>query len=787
MEQVKNPVTRSVIIGVIAASAAIHFLALYLGKEHLHDWRWENVPVHSGLEIAGSFIAFYVAYLLTALEQKGEGTRFNLPIAGAMVGMGVIDGMHSLVHPGALFVWLHSTATFVGGILFCLLLMPKRWTSWIGPHWPLQVFFASLVFSVLSIVFASELPTMANEQGFTNVAVFLNVTGGIFLLIAAIKLLLTFLRYRQTDDLLFVLHCAMFGFAAIMFEQSRLWDITWWGWHILRFLAYAVALWFAISSDSIAQLRTHNAKISLDKQVKQKQGELESSKKEFDISEQKRNALLSCLTDAVIVIDDKGLIALFTPAAESLFNYKANELIGKPIELLMPSDIASKHPTYLKEYKDKGKGKAKIIGQRRQLLGCKASGETFPIELTINTYRENQQLFFVGLIRDITMRIKQEEQIKLAMYEAQRANEAKSDFLANMSHEIRTPMNGIYGTLQLLGSEVLSETGRDYLDKARYSCKNLLTIINDILDYSKIEANKLEIEYITMSISKVVEAISSDMLPVAKQKGIALNVKVDLQHDLWIGDPVRIGQILLNLTSNAIKFTEQGVVSIIITELDNGAGLSIEVTDTGIGMDKSALERLFSRFEQADNTTTREYGGTGLGMAITQSLVSLMGGSVNASSREGQGTQIAICLPLKRSEEINPQEDDGKSALEHLDLADKRILIAEDNDINQMVISAMLELTGAQLLIANNGVEAVTKCDTFKPDLILMDIQMPKMDGVEACQRILQKYSHLPIVALTANVMTEDITHYKNSGFTDHLGKPIEMHKLASVLKRCIG
>jgi signal transduction histidine kinase/CheY-like chemotaxis protein len=392
----------------------------------------------------------------------------------------------------------------------------------------------------------------------------------------------------------------------------------------------------------------------------------------------------------------------------------------------------------------------------------------------------------VGTHTDITKEKDAFRQIKEAKERAEAANKAKSDFLANMSHEIRTPMNGVYGTLQLLKGEQLSLKGRGFIDKAEYSCKNLLTIINDILDFSKIEAGHLSIESVPFSLKSVIEKVSSDMLPLAIDKNISFEVNNTLTHDMWVSDSVRIGQVILNLVSNAIKFTAQGKVTLSLSSKQQTSisNIVIEIVDTGIGMDSKTIDKVFSRFSQADDSITRKYGGTGLGMSITQSLVHLMKGQISVESEINKGTTVQVMLPLEKAESTVDKFSHAPES--RLDLTGKHILIAEDNAINQAIIEAILEPFNPILTIVSNGEEAVQSAFSNPPDLILMDIQMPVKDGVTACQEILARMNDIPIVALTANVMAQDIDTYLKVGFVAHLGKPFEISSLKEKLRHLL-
>ncbi|WP_018690628.1 ABC transporter substrate-binding protein [Algicola sagamiensis] len=383
------------------------------------------------------------------------------------------------------------------------------------------------------------------------------------------------------------------------------------------------------------------------------------------------------------------------------------------------------------------------------------------------------------------------DELKEAKKLAEQANEAKSSFLANMSHELRTPMNGVLGTLQILQQTIISPEKKLIISKTLFSARSLLTIVNDILDYSKIEAGMLSIESVQFRFDELVQQVMSDMASIVESKEIELRyIQDELYEEGWIGDPVRIKQVLLNLVSNAVKFTHEGQVTIYVKSrmvIGEGVQLSFSVEDTGIGMSEEHLKRLFSRFEQADSSTTRKYGGTGLGMAITKNLVEMMGGNISVFSCPGQGTQMDVNLPLE-SVDVQPIEKrGGGTLLEPPNLEGKVIVLAEDNEVNQMVFDAMMSATNATVRIASHGKQALEFIEAYKPDLIFLDIQMPVMDGCEAMRHIQKRWPGIPVVALTANVMVEDIRHYKEVGFHSHLGKPIEMKLLYEICEAYLG
>ncbi|MBT0585117.1 ATP-binding protein [Alteromonas oceanisediminis] len=362
---------------------------------------------------------------------------------------------------------------------------------------------------------------------------------------------------------------------------------------------------------------------------------------------------------------------------------------------------------------------------------------------------------------------------------------AKSEFLANMSHEIRTPFNGVLGMLQVLRRNLKKAENRKAVNDAISSTNSLLAVINDILDFSKIEANELTIECIHFSLFTECESVMSDLRPVATNKSISLEfMKQDDLPEYWYGDPIRIRQILLNLISNAIKFTDAGKVVLHLTSDTNNDQqiLRLTVADTGMGMSPEVVDSLFDRFVQADASITRTHGGTGLGLAITQQLTALMGGDIEVKSRVGKGTTISVSLPLETGVEESTLNQSGDA--EPLCLDGKVILVAEDNDINQEVIKALLAPTNATLIFAENGEIACAAHQKYQPDLILMDIQMPVLDGIDACVAIRKIDTATPIIALTANVMKEDIDNYYRQDFTAHLPKPIQVNHLYECLRK---
>ncbi|MDR2605270.1 MAG: response regulator [Desulfovibrio sp.] len=382
------------------------------------------------------------------------------------------------------------------------------------------------------------------------------------------------------------------------------------------------------------------------------------------------------------------------------------------------------------------------------------------------------------------------------LLKTQEAGRMKDAFLANMSHEIRTPLNAVSGmTHLLLRDGNLTEKQRDYLDKIQVAAGSLLGLINDILDLSKVEAGMLTVDSVPFNLRENCKNILTIHQETAKSKGLALSLEYDAgAPQRFIGDPLRIGQVLNNLLGNALKFTARGGVTLRCAPdrtAETGDGWAVmrcDVTDTGIGIENDALGILFQPFTQADSSVTRKFGGTGLGLTISQKLVSLMGGAVTVTSRPGEGSTFSFSLRLQLDTRMPDNADSGTNTertIENLGLKGKRILVAEDNEINQMIVQELLAPCGAEIVPVDNGLEAAKAVSEQHFDLVLMDMQMPVMDGLEATRviRSLNVAGDLPIVAVTANAMNEDKEKGFACGMNDYLTKPVEPEDLLRILR----
>lgn len=375
---------------------------------------------------------------------------------------------------------------------------------------------------------------------------------------------------------------------------------------------------------------------------------------------------------------------------------------------------------------------------------------------------------------------------------AEAANHAKSDFLANMSHEIRTPMNSILGMAHLALKAETDPKNRSYLEKIQFSGEHLLGIIDDILDFSKLDAGKLKMETVDFDLDKILERLNGLVVEKAANKGLELIFDIDPGLPVNLrGDPLRLGQVLINFTDNAIKFTETGRVTIRASKLEeseNDALVRFEVQDTGIGMSRDELARLFQPFQQADTTTTRQYGGTGLGLAISKQLVEMMAsGAVGVDSAPGAGSTFWFCVRLGKGSRPHPPENKSMAALPPGMLATlngAHILLVENNLFNQEVVSEFLENVGVTVCLAQNGAEAIDLLSNDSFDCVLMDIQMPLMDGFEATRQIRAQpaLAGIPVIAMTANVLDGTREQCLAAGMDDYISKPFKPYALYATI-----
>jgi len=408
--------------------------------------------------------------------------------------------------------------------------------------------------------------------------------------------------------------------------------------------------------------------------------------------------------------------------------------------------------------------------------------------MTIN----DEVVGYVGTVEDITERKKNHEALLQAKELAEKASKAKEDFLSTMSHEIRTPLNAVIGMAHLLQDESPQEHQIENLTALRFSADNLLVLINDILDYNKIESGKVTFEKVEVDLKKLITRIRQSLSLKAEEKNIRFNAIFDSDiPDVVLTDPVRLNQIITNLVSNAIKFTEKGYVKIeVLLESadEKSAIISFTVKDSGIGIEKDQQTHVFDRFTQAEKATTRKYGGTGLGLAISKKLVELQGGKMQLLSEPGKGSEFSFALTFEKGKSGALLDSTTEHEVFPTSLAGTKVLIVEDNQINQVVATKFLKKWNMSVDIANNGQEALDKLNKTTFDLVLMDLQMPVMDGYEATEQIKKdnNLKDLPIIALTASALSEERESVFRAGMDDFLTKPLNPQELYTKIARVV-
>ena len=665
------------------------------------------------------------------------------------------------------------------------------------------------------------------------------------------------------------------------------------------------------------------AKDELEDRVKERTRELSKANEQT-------NLILQNATEGILTIDDDQILVRFNPACEDMWGYKAEEVLGREMTMLIPEYARESHLDNVHRFRDAETSGVHMESRGLKLFGLTKSGEVFPTEVGVSKNVVNGITYYSAFIRDITEREKSESKILEAMEVAESATKAKGDFLANMSHEIRTPMNAVIGLSDLCLRTDLNPKQEDYLSKIHGSAESLLGIINDILDFSKIEAGQLNFEEIDFELDELLENLATVAHVKIQEKGLEFLFNRDPNiPSVLNGDPLRLNQILINLTNNSVKFTDEGEIVVTIELVEKSAEsivLRFSVRDTGIGMSKEQQGRLFQSFSQADSSITRKYGGTGLGLSISKQLVELMKGEIGVESEPGVGSNFIFTATLgigsaaeiksydvvpnlknmraivvddnptaqeilstylrhftfevdvannadelfkmmsensqhydlilldwlmpgmngletaeKIKTEIKPEVDPhiimvsafnagdvaGKAGGEYIDqflskpvspshlfdaimmafgvatdstrrkqggqkfdLATLRpvqgatILLVEDNEINQQVASETLEQAGFYVDIANHGLEALEMLEGKQYDCVLMDLQMPIMDGFTATAKIRENpaYKELPILAMTANATAEDRDRSLAAGMNEHIAKPIRPQLLFKAL-----
>jgi two-component system sensor histidine kinase/response regulator len=510
--------------------------------------------------------------------------------------------------------------------------------------------------------------------------------------------------------------------------------------------------------------------------------------KELIEREIKLNTITGAAQDGIVMLDNRGKVSFWNKAAAGIFGYSEEEVMGKNFHLMIaPPRYHKAHFAAFDQFRKTGKGNA--VGETLELMALRKDGTEFDVELSLSGIELHGEWVSIGIIRDISERKRDEQALFTAKEEAEKANQAKSEFLAMMSHEIRTPMNAVIGMTELTLTTRLTDTQKDYLESVKVSAYTLLDTINDILDFSKIEAGKLELEMHDFNLREMIERT----VEVIKVKAFTKNIEVLLEIDprlpaVFTADALRIRQVLTNLISNAIKFTEKGEICIsahILGDSRVGENASVEfsVRDTGIGITPEQLDKVFSSFVQADNSTTRKYGGSGLGLSISKKLTEIMKGKISAESKPGQGSTFKFVIPMMVAEE---QELQLAPDLSHI----KNVLVVDDNETNLRIMHDMLDYWGVKSDCISDPVTALevikaSNRDQIHYDMMILDLHMPEMSGIALAERIRKEMVRdtQPLILMFSSIEKDYLKAVsKSAGIDRHLAKPVKMHDLYLLL-----
>lgn len=618
---------RNILAAILVLSIVVHLVALVLGSTVLAEWRWPHHAVHSSMEMLGSVIAIWCAWMLLIMERRSGGTNFNIYISGALVGMGLLDGFHALCHAGNNFVWLHSVATFVGGTLFVLVWVPKSlWSP--PPWWPVAVAILITLLAAGSFAMPSVVPVMVQEGVFTGAATLLNVVGGILMLAAAAKLIWSHLETLNNDDLLFCLHCSLFGMAAIMFEQSQLWDFPWWGWHLLRIAAYGVAMYF---------IQINNSEYVL--------GRMLADRARFTAAEERMRLVVEASSSGMVMADDSGTILLVNARMETTFGYSRDEMLGQPIELLLPGEIHEQHIRDRTEFMRNPR--VYEMGAGRDVFGLHKAGYRVPVAVALNPIELDSRVCVLATVVNVTARKEAERAIRQANDDLERSNDELRQFASVASHDLQEPLRKVSSFCQLLNDEYgdkIDGDGKEYMKYVVDGTTRMRALIQDLLAYSRVESQGAPLEKV--DVNEVLQNSLHGLAGAIEDSGAVIT------HDelpVVQADLGQLTQLFQNLIGNGIKYCESSPPEIHIGVESKGHEWQFSVSDNGIGIDPKFHDRIFGIFKRLHGRG--EYSGTGIGLAICKRIVDRLAGKLWIESEEGQGSTFYFTVPKDASPE----------------------------------------------------------------------------------------------------------------------------------------
>jgi PAS domain S-box-containing protein len=500
------------------------------------------------------------------------------------------------------------------------------------------------------------------------------------------------------------------------------------------------------------------------------------------------SSVISSALDAIVIINHEGAIIQWNQSATDIFGYVEDEVRGAMFtETIIPVSYRQEYTAGLERFLTHGT--SPMLNKRVELTGIRKNGVEFPMELTVTAIQHEDEYYFNSFIRDISPRKRREKELVRMKEKAEQAAKAKSQFLSIMSHELRTPLNAVIGITHLLLQNQPREDQQEDLRTLQFSGESLLQIINDILDFNKLDSGKIEISAIDFNLRELVQSLYQSFSYKAKEKNVVFDIEYDEQMPFMVkGDNFRLSQVLNNLISNAIKFTRQGRVTLKVQMEKNEDSSFItrfSVVDTGIGIAEDKKDKIFEQFTQASSDTTRLYGGTGLGLSISAKLVELMGSVIKVDSALGQGSSFYFSLVLHKTTKTETSTPAQKPFIrDPKSLKDKMILLAEDNPFNANIARRFIEGWGARMDLVLDGQQALEFALRKKYDLILMDVQMPVLDGFSCSKAIRKHLPDIPIIIVTASPKNEIMEKIISSGINGFVSKPFKPNELQSKMQQ---
>lgn len=547
---------------------------------------------------------------------------------------------------------------------------------------------------------------------------------------------------------------------------------------------------FALNDTTPDLLHVFQAQEIAIKEIKQLVQNLDRQKEELNQSRQLYKQLVEEAGDIIFRTDPNGLISYMNPIGIHILERSEEELLGKHYTELIGKDYRDLSMSLFNDQLQKGE-----LTSYQEFPYQVGFGKSIWFGQNINLLVENKKLKGVQVVaRDITERKKFEAELLKAKELAEASEMAKEKFLANMSHEIRTPMNAIYGLANILKDKDFSKEDLESVLAINHSADNLIRIINDILDFSKIESGNVQLEQASFNLKDVISGVQQTLNLEAVEKQVILNTIIEPQvPEVFIGDEGRLRQILLNLINNAIKFTEEGRVDTrvsVLQQTSSSCTLLFQVKDTGIGIPEKKLKSIFRSFTQASDETSRKYGGTGLGLTIAKELIELQSGAIDVQSVEGEGSTFTFSIKFALDTNIRAAKPEKVEQYTYRELTAYRFLMAEDNPMNQLLARKVFTKWNCSIDFANNGKLAIAKLSEQAYDLVLMDLQMPEMDGYQATKYIRKELtgvvSDIPIIAITAHALSGESEKCISIGMNDYISKPFDQQELYGKILRSL-